>query len=444
MQRQSAKVMPDPTSDLDFVGMDNVQSHELRLNGVVPFRGMRSAGSAFTRGDVLYGRLRPYLNKVWVADREGACSGELLVLRPIGGAIAEYIALNLHSHRFVVSATEAVTGDRPRIDFDQMAQFAVAVPPQEYQVALLEEIDQLFEWIEEGQAALTEAGKATETYRQALLKAAVTGELTADWRAENVAAESGEALLARILDARRANWAAQAKNQRKKYVEPRTADTEDLPKLPTGWCWATADQLCDFITKGTTPAKGRWGEEAERSVPFLRVTNLTDADELDFTDAVFITPQTHQTDLARSKTLPGDVLMNIVGPPLGQVSIVPSTYAEWNINQAVARFRPRDGYRSELLSLVLRSQPAAGWLASRAKATSGQVNLTLELCRSVPIPVPPAAEQEAICRMTNAALAGIGEVRTYLSVPDALRQSILTAAFRGDLIEPTPISKEPA
>jgi type I restriction enzyme S subunit len=168
---------------------------------------------------------------------------------------------------------------------------------------------------------------------------------------------------------------------------------------------------------------------------------------LDFTDKVFVSEQTHKGFLSRSIVYQRDVLMNIVGPPLGQVSIVPSTYPEWNINQAIAIFRPLDGVSAAYLTLVLFSPYAQQWLASRAKTTAGQTNLTLEVCRALPIPLPPANEQAALQEIVDADLGvanGLAEA-LMLGVKQsaAQRQNILKAAFSGQLVPQDP-NDEPA
>lgn len=315
----------------------------------------------------------------------------------------------------------------PSLSRDAYSDLVCPFPDREIQRALVRRLDALFCEIEEGEVALGDAQSATTTYRQALLKAAVTGELTTDWRLSNPVHESGADLLVRILADRR------KRAEHRRYLEPEPPDTSELPDLPDGWCWAAAGQLCDFITKGTTPAKGRWGNDVDRTVPFIRVTNLSSSGVLDFTDAVFITPQTHEAELSRSRTEPNDVLMNIVGPPLGQVGVVPTTFPSWNINQAIARFRPLGGYSSDFLSLALRSQPARGWLSERAKTTAGQTNLTLELCRTVPVPVPPIAEQFAIVDRANEAVARMESLWADPIDLQELRQSILASALRGKL-----------
>lgn len=94
------------------------------------------------------------------------------------------------------------------------------------------------------------------------------------------------------------------------------------------WCYVRAEAISDFITKGTTPSKDKLFS-GSGAVPFIKVYNLTDNGSLDFTvSPTFVSYQTHNSFLGRSKVLPGDVLMNIVGPPLGKVSLVIKKYDE--------------------------------------------------------------------------------------------------------------------
>ena len=88
------------------------------------------------------------------------------------------------------------------------------------QRAIVARIDELFTELDDGEAALARARADLGTWRKALLKAAVTGELTADWRAANPPTETGADLLARILAERR----ALRRNGRKVYIEPTLAE----------------------------------------------------------------------------------------------------------------------------------------------------------------------------------------------------------------------------
>src|ERR1700690_2030605 len=106
------KAPPDRNSTFHFVGMDDVPSNSLRIETMGEFRSMKSAGNKFYPNDVLYGRLRPYLNKVVVADFEGVASGEFIVMRPEEGIEPRYLQFFMHARRFVNSASADTSGDR--------------------------------------------------------------------------------------------------------------------------------------------------------------------------------------------------------------------------------------------------------------------------------------------------------------------------------------------
>ena len=346
----------------------------------------------------------------------------------------------------------------PSLSRDDLYKVQVPLAPTAEQITVVEKLEELLSDLDAGVAELKAAQQKLARYRQSLLKAAVQGELTAAWREQHPPTETGAQLLERILVERRTRWEARQlakfeqqgkarpKDWQKKYPEPVWPDTADLPALPQGWVWASAEQLCEFITKGTTPPKDV-DDGSRPEVPFLRVTNLTDRGVLDMQDQVFVSSATHRGFLARSVVYPGDVLMNIVGPPLGQAAIVPGTWPEWNINQAIAIYRAVDGVAASFVCSYLLSSVAQRWLKSRAKTTAGQTNLTLELCRNLPIPLPPTGEQAVIGRVLEAAVSAVADqAKTAdLALPQstAQRQNILRSAFNGQLVPQDP-ADEPA
>jgi type I restriction enzyme, S subunit len=331
--------------------------------------------------------------------------------------------------------------------------------PVAEQTRIVDKLEELLSDLDAGVAELKAAQKKLAQYRQSLLTAAVEGRLTEAWREQHSApAEGGAQLLTRIPRERRARWEAKQlakfeargkappKGWQDMYEEPATVDAKALPELPQGWVWARAEQLCEFITKGTTPPKGFDGGSS-KAVPFLRVTNLTSDGTLNLDDKVFVSEHTHRGFLARSVVYPGDVLMNIVGPPLGQVSVVPTTFAEWNINQAIAIFRAVNGVSSRFMSLCLLSAPAQAWLAAKAKTTAGQTNLTLEVCRDLPVALPPLSEQHEIAQAMDSVFAGLldqdAAIAAALRQSAAQRKNILQSAFSGQLVPQDP-NDEPA
>lgn len=168
------------------------------------------------------------------------------------------------------------------------------------------------------------------------------------------------------------------------HLRPIPAEAPDLYNqselgwIPKEWNLVPASQLCHEITKGSTPSD-LFLEDGPGRVPFIRVQNLSfDGTLLFDVEQAYMLASVHNSCLVRSRVYPGDVLMNLVGPPMGKVSLVPDTYPEWNINQAIAIFRRLDLTAAHFLSMFLLSTGAFGWFLSRAKRTSGQQNLTLD------------------------------------------------------------------
>ena len=351
-------------------------------------------------------------------------------------------------------------GAQPNISQDIVRNTPFPLPPLPEQRRIVAKLEELFSKLDAGVAAVRRTQALLKRYRQSVLHAAVTGELTRAWRETHPAApaETGAALLQRIRTERRAQWeAAQVAKRggqlplgegwKAKYVEPEALDTEGLPELPEGWAWATSEQLCSSVASGSTPKPEElFADKGE--IPFLKVYNLTKTGHLDFTNKpTFIREQIHNGQLNRSRVNPGDVLINIVGPPLGKVSIVPDQFSEWNINQAIVAFKAVPGYSNKFLLTSLLTETIMNWLLRTAKTTTSQVNLSVTVCRQLPLPLPSEAEQAEI----------VAEVERRLTVLDALsqtltdelkraerlRQSILHQAFTGRLV-PQDATDEPA
>jgi type I restriction enzyme S subunit len=265
--QRNKKVQPDRSSPLPFIGMDDVPPGSLRATSHGWFRDMKSAANAVGPGDILYGRLRPYLNKVALADSSAAASGEFIILQPQAGVDARFVQFALHARRFVNFATRDTSGERPRIDFDKISKFRLPVPPPAEQRRIVARIDELFAEIAEGEAALKRARQGLDTWRRALLKAAVTGELTRDWREANRPAATGADLLARIR--------AQLGGLEAETIPARRPDMHEPPAFfeePEGWEWTRIGDLTEVIDYGTSDKC----TTDSVGVPVLRMGNIQD------------------------------------------------------------------------------------------------------------------------------------------------------------------------
>ncbi|HHY0582023.1 TPA: restriction endonuclease subunit S [Vibrio parahaemolyticus] len=157
--------------------------------------------------------------------------------------------------------------------------------------------------------------------------------------------------------------------------------------------------FCNFITKGTTPSKNELLETGD--VPFLKVYNIVN-NELDFDyRPIFISNEVHTSKLKRSIAHPGDVIMNIVGPPLGKVAVLSEQYPQWNMNQALAVFKPVSSVFNRYLYYVLSCELTLRSVLSEVKGTAGQDNLSLEQCRDLLVPIMSIQEQQRLVCLVN-------------------------------------------
>ena len=333
-------------------------------------------------------------------------------------------------HHFAGNAQQVV--GMASISQTQLADFPIVLTTLEQQDEIVAELDKQFSRLDEAVANLQRVKANLKRYKASVLKDSVEGRLVPTEaelaRREGRSFETGEQLLQRILGTRRKKW-----NGRGQYKDPDAPLAAGLGALPEGWVYATAAQMCDPIASGSTPAP-RVMFSGEGEVPFLKVYNLTFDGTLDFTvKPTFVKRETHDGMLARSRSYPGDVLMNIVGPPLGKISMVSDLHPEWNINQAIVTFRTSAGLHNQLLVYWLMSTSVLSRLERTAKATAGQSNLQISTCRRLPLPIPPIAEQGRIVAEVDRRLSLVhgveAEVDANLKRAKALRQSCLVSAF---------------
>jgi len=124
-------------SDAIYVGLEHFAAKSLMLAQVGLGEEVTSNKSRFQRGDLLFGKLRPYFHKISVAHTDGICSTDVLVIRPKTEALKAYSYLGFFQESVVDYATQRSTGTRmPRANWKTLSEFPVALPPTELQHAL--------------------------------------------------------------------------------------------------------------------------------------------------------------------------------------------------------------------------------------------------------------------------------------------------------------------
>ena len=340
--------------------------------------------------------------------------------------------------------------------FRDSSDIEIPVAPLNEQERIVAKIDELFSELDAGVASLQRARALLKKYRQAVLKAAVTGELTRDWRERHKGEikETGAELLQRILKARRAAWeAAELKKLRakgkppkddrwkQKYKEPQPADTTDSA-LPPGWVWATVQQLCEAerpISYGVLQP----GANVSNGIPLVRVGDVSDGHiavgELKRISSAIA------KEYRRTTLRGGEVLLTVVGS-IGRTAVAPPSLAGANIARAVAMLPVSPLVRGSWVEIWLRFEPNRQRLESLAHEVARKT-LNLEDVRDFLVPVPPLEEQDCMIErieqeesLVDVSSASTNTIRSQAS---SLRQAILKAAFAGKLVAQDP-DDEPA
>jgi type I restriction enzyme S subunit len=455
---RSTRVSPDDFPESPYVGLEHVEAHSSKLLGTVPAGTMSSSAARFLAGDVLYGRMRPYLNKVVLLPFDGLASAEFIVFPATEGVNSRFLLWRLLSRDFVEFACGQYEGDRPRVKFDKLGKFQLYLPPAAEQTRIVEKLEELLSDLDAGVAELKAAQKKLTRYRQSLLKAAVEGALTAEWRKRQPAesAESGAALLARILTERRSRWEtrqlakfqAQGKTPPKdwqaKYPAPVAPDTAGLPALPEGWVWGSLEQLAEFITSGS---RGWADYYAQQGSTFIRSQNIN-KDRLDLSDIAFVNPPP-STEGARTLVKMDDLLLTITGANVGKAARVDIELQEAYVSQHVALIRLVDAALGSYLHLFLTAGAGAGGRGQLNKEAygAGKPGLNLQQVGAVVVPLPGEQEvialMQAISAQLNAVQAQETAIAHSLKQSAAQRKNILQAAFSGQLVPQHP-ADEPA
>jgi type I restriction enzyme, S subunit len=343
------------------------------------------------------------------------------------------------------------------------SQIPIPVAPASEQTRIVAKLEELLSDLDAGVAELKAAQKKLGQYRQSLLKAAVEGALTAQWRAaQKVGAgdatpETGAQLLARILQERRARWEAKQlakfesqgkappKDWQKKYPEPVQPDTSDLPELPEGWVWASLDMLGE-ITSGVAKGTKRDADVQVREVPYLRVANVQRG-FLDLSEVKTILAT--EQDIAELTLQAGDVLFNEGGDrdKLGRGWVWRAELAHCIHQNHVFRMRP---YLPEVLpELISHHGNTFGklWFQDAGKQTTNLASINMTMLRMFPVPLGPAAEQRELLIQLESQIENLNRqeqaVELCFKQSTAQRKNILKIAFSGQLVPQDP-NDEPA
>lgn len=458
---RSDRISPKELPHAEFIGMEHVEPHTNRIITTVPASTMASNAARFLVGDVLYGRMRPYLNKVVAPAFEGLASAEFIVFPQSEVINNQFLLRRLSANDFMAFACSQYEGDRPRVKFDQLGKFDLWLPPRAEQTRIVAKLEELLSDLDAGVAELKAAQKKLGQYRQSLLKAAVDGTLTVEWRTKNTPAETGAQLLERILTERRARWEAKQlakfaeqgkkppKDWQKKYPEPVQPDTNGLPELPAGWVWASVEQISSdekySLAIGPFGSNLKVPDYRDSGVPLVFVRNIRSGNYGgEYTKYV---TQEKADELRAHSVQSGDVLVTKMGEPPGDADVYPENQPPAVITADCIKIRCQPGLMfAEFLKVAINSEIGKRQILPMTQGVA-QKKVSLGRFSSLAVPVPPLDEQTLIVQILSEAecqaASQLRAIELSLKQSTAQRQNILRATFAGKLVPQDP-NDEPA
>ena len=432
-----------------------------------PYKAVKKGYTAFRSGDIIMAKITPCMEngKTMLVPNVpgGICFGstEFHVIRPEKGINGKWIELFLLRQETRREAQLKMGGavGQMRVPATFLQSLQVPVSPQCEQGRIARFIEEISLDMNTGIAALKSCQEKLGIYRASLLKAAVEGDLTADWRSEHPDAEPASKLLQRILAERRERWEqeqlrtyaekgkAPPKNWKAKYKEPVAADQSDLPSLPTGWEWATLDQLAApekyALTDGPFGSNLKTSHYTASGPRVIRLQNIGDGE---FLDAEAHISRDHFQALKKYEVRPGDVVFAALGNNLPRSCVLPDHVGPAIVKADCVRFRPSPLMSAACINYFVNANPTRH-RAKRLIHGVGRPRLNLRSLRTVAIPVSCFEEQCAIAEAVRNQLAGIQQLETTLAhklaIATTLRQSVLHHAFSGKLVPQNP-NDEPA
>ena len=357
--------------------------------------------TVFTKGDILYSKLRPYLLKILVAPDDGICTPEIVPFRVYGGIDPSYIVNYLKSpyvDNLINSITYGVK--MPRVGTETMTSLLVPIPPLEEQRRIVEKIDEVASAVSAYDVTYQKSEALNSTFPEALKKSILQEAVQGKLVPQDPSDEPAEALLERIR-AKKQQLIKEGKIKKDKHESvifrrdnshyekldgvERCIDDELPFEIPESWAWARLGNIGDWGS-GATPSRTH-PEYYDGSIPWLKTGDLTDSYITDIPEGI--------SQLALEKTSvrlneSGSVLMAMYGATIGKLGIL--TYSA-TTNQACCACKPVYGVETLFLFYFLMSQRTA--FIKRGEG-GAQPNISKEKIVTTLMPLPPLAEQHRI------------------------------------------------
>ena len=329
----------------------------------------------FQKGEILYSKLRTYLNKVLVAPNDGFCTTEIMAFGSYGILSNEYICHALRSPYFLAYTLQCGYGVKmPRLSTTDACNGLIPLPPLEEQERIVIEIQRLFSIIDIVEDGKDDLKVAIQAAKSKILDLAIHGKLVPQDPADEPACE----LLKRI-------------NPKAEII----SDNGHYQKLPEGWCITSISEMCENIN-------GLWKGKKE---PFVKVgvirnANFTKDFKLDYSKIEYI--DVEERAFKKRHLLNGDLIVEKSGGsdnnPVGRAILYEGKDAIFSFSNftMVLRIHYKEVLSYKYLYYYIMSKYQKGEMRLMQTQTTGLHNLILDKYLDIPLCLPPYQEQQRI------------------------------------------------
>ena len=407
-----------PDTEFNYIDISGIDNEYFKIASTKHYSGIDAPSRArqlVHGGDIVFSTVRTYLKNfarvTHELDGQIASTG-FCVLRAANEELSKYLFYYVQYEKFLNKLAKFQRGTSyPAVrNNDVLAQF-IPVPPKGDAIRIVAEIEKQFSRLDEAVANLKRIKTNLKRYKAAVLKAAVEGKLTEEWRKQNPDVEPADKLLERILAERQEKWQG-----RGKYKKPVTPDTTDLPKLPVGWCWASIGQIVECLDSKRVPINKKERATRQGQTPYYGANGQVGwIDDYLFDEPLIL--------VVEDETFTGREL--------------PFSYKitgkSW-VNNHAHVLKCTDAVNIDFLNNALCFYP----FIPLTTGTTGRKKLTQRALMGAILRLPPLEEQQQIVYEVEHRLSIITKAETQIDAnlhrATCLRQSILKKAFSGKLV----------
>lgn len=376
--------------DTKYVGLENIEKDTGRMQAV-DAEGIRSTKNIFEAGNILYGKLRPYLNKHGIAEFDGVCSTDILVFQTAPSVEKELLNRYFDLPQFISFAVSHSKGiNLPRVSAKEILTARMPLPPLSEQRRLVARIESLFAKLDAAKDKVQSVLDSHETRKAALLHDAFAGKLTAKWREERGIPQSWKN--GKLLDCL--------------LEKPRNGYSPKAVNYPTKCKSMSLSATTDGIFKK------EYYKYIDEEIPADSYLWLEPGDIL----------------IQRSNSL----------EKVGISAIYTGGTHEYIYPDLMMKLQVNNQNDPAYINYFLQRAETRAYFLSNATGIAGNMpKINQKTVSNTPVNYPSLTEQQEIVRILDRLLAREQRARQAaeetLTAIDRMKQSILARAFRGEL-----------